>query len=99
MFAAWLLASLLIGSIAYFIEMEKVDDAVIALAATQANEFAQEGLDSEKYSIGDDLVVQVLVPLPSKAGGAACFFECVFVVDRNIIAQFRNQLWPTLGWC
>ena len=29
MFAAWLLASLLIGSIAYFIEMEKVDDAVI----------------------------------------------------------------------
>lgn len=42
-------------------------------------------------------MVQVLVPLPSKAGGSAGFFEGVFVVDRNIIAQFRKQLWHTLG--
>ena len=163
MFAAWLTASILIGGIAYFVEMEKIDEAVIALAATQAGEFVPEGLDTgklrpeelawlsaqaehfvkrnfvvieiydrhekrlleavnplyahienelkrykhqfprdssshyEKYSIGDDLVVQVLVPLPSKAGGSAGFFEGVFVVDRNTLLQFRNQLWRTLG--
>lgn len=161
--AAWLTASLLIGGTAYYVELEKIDSAVVALAATQANEFAPEGLDTgkrspeelaklseqaldfvkrnfvvieiydrnekrileavnprykyieeelkrfkhqfphdssshyEKYTIGEDLVVQVLVPLPSKAGGSAGFFEGVFIVDRNKIAQFRSQLWHTLG--
>lgn len=163
LFAAWLLASLLIGGVAYLVEMEKIDDAVIALAASQASAFAPEGLDTgkhnpeklaelsaqaenfvrrnfvvielydrqekrileainphyahiekeleryrhqfphdssshyEKYKIGDDLVVQILVPLPGKAGGAAGFFEGVFVVDRNTLVQFRQQLWRTLG--
>lgn len=163
LFTAWLLASLLIGGIAYYVELEKIDNAVVALAATQAGEFAPEGLDTgnrspeelarlsaqaekfvkrnfivieiydrhekrileavnpryahieeelkrfkhqfphdssnhyERYSIGEDTVVQVLVPLPSKAGGAAGFFEGVFIVDRATVEQFRSQLWHTLG--
>jgi hypothetical protein len=33
LFTAWLLASLLIGGIAYYVELEKIDNAVVALAA------------------------------------------------------------------
>jgi len=161
--AGWLIISLLIGGIAYYVELEKIDDAVVALAATQAGEFAPEGLDTgkrspeelaklsaqaeafvkrnfvvievydrnekrileavnphfshieeelkrfkhnfphdssshyEKYYIGEDTVVQVLVPLPSKGGGPAGFFEGVFVVDRAATEEFRRQLWHTLG--
>ena len=160
---AWLSVSLLIGGIAYYAESEKIDAAIVALAATQARDFIPEVLETgkhtpqevaalsaqaeefvkrnfvvieiydrdkkrvveavnpkyqhieealkkfkhqfpldnsshyEKYFIGEDTVVQVLVPLPGKAGGNAGFFEGVFVVDRNTIAQFRNQLWHTLG--
>ncbi len=161
--AAWLIVSVLIGGIAYYVEIEKIDDAIVALAATQASDFAPEGLETgrrspeelaklsaqaesfvrnnfvvieiydrdkkriveavnpkykhiedqlkqykhqfpldnthhyEKYFIGEDTVVQVLVPLPSKLGGNAGFFEGVFVVDRNTIEVFRKQLWHTLG--
>jgi hypothetical protein len=50
LFTAWLLASLLIGGIAYYVELEKIDNAVVALAATQAGEFAPEGLDTGNRS-------------------------------------------------
>ena len=161
--AAWLIVSVLIGGIAYYVESEKIDEAIVALAASQAKDFAPEGLDTgkhspeelaklsqqaesfvrhnfvvieiydrdkkriieavnpkyahienqlkqfkhqfpidnsshyEKYYIGEDTVVQVLVPLPSKLGGNTGFFEGVFVVDRDTLANFRNQLWHTLG--
>jgi HD-GYP domain-containing protein (c-di-GMP phosphodiesterase class II) len=161
--AAWLIVSFLIGGVAYYIETEKVDDAIVALAASQATEFAPEGLETgkrspaelaklsaqaesfvrnnfvvieiydreknriveavnpkyedienqlkkykhqfpldnthhyERYFIGEDTVVQVLVPLPSKLGGNAGFFEGVFVVDRNVLEDFSKQLWHTLG--
>jgi HD-GYP domain-containing protein (c-di-GMP phosphodiesterase class II) len=161
--AAWLIVSFLIGGIAYYIETEKIDDAIVALAASQATEFAPEGLETgkrspaelaklsaqaesfvrnnfvvieiydreknriveavnpkyehienqlkkykhqfpldnthhyERYFIGEDTVVQVLVPLPSKLGGNAGFFEGVFVVDRNVLEDFSKQLWHTLG--
>jgi HD-GYP domain-containing protein (c-di-GMP phosphodiesterase class II) len=160
---AWVIVSFLIGGIAYYIETEKIDEAIVALAASQATDFAPEGLDTgkhsqeelarlsgqaedfvrknfvvielydrdkkriieavnpkyehienqlkqykhkfpldnsnhyEKYFIGEDTVVQVLVPLPSKLGGNAGFFEGVFVVDRNTLEDFRRQLWHTLG--
>jgi hypothetical protein len=48
--AAWLIVSFLIGSVAYYIEAEKIDDAIVALAASQATEFAPEGLDTGKRS-------------------------------------------------
>ncbi len=160
---AWLAVSLLAGGLTYYIELEKIDDAVVELAASEARHFAPEGLDSgkrsteelrilrekasefvkrnfvvieiydrdekrflevvnpkyehietelkrfkhhfphdtsshyEKFVVGEDTVVQVLVPLPSKLGGNAGFFEGVFVVDRSTIAEFRTQLWRTLA--
>ena len=159
---SWLAVSLLGGGLAYYLEIEKIDDAVVALAAHQAEDFAPEGLDTgarsteelrilrekagefvkrnfvvieiydreekrilevvnpeyahietelkrfkhnfpydakhhyEKYTVGDDTVVQVLVPLPSKLGGNAGFFEGVFVVDRSTLASFNTQLWHLL---
>ena len=146
------------GGLVYFIEMEKIDDFVVTLAAQQAADFVPEGLDTgarsaeelrilrekagefvkrnfvviaiydreekrilevvnpqyvhietelkrfkhhfplearhhyEKYKVGEDTVVQVLVPLPSKLGGNAGFFEGVFVVDRATLASFNTQL-------
>jgi HD-GYP domain-containing protein (c-di-GMP phosphodiesterase class II) len=160
---AWLAVSLLAGGLSYYIELEKIDDAVVALAASEATHFAPEGLDTgtrsseelailrekaaefvkrnfvvieiydrdekrilevvnpqyehieaelkrfkhhfphdtknhyEKFMVGQDTVVQVLVPLPSKLGGKAGFFEGVFVVDRSTIAEFRTRLWRTLA--
>ncbi len=159
---AWVAVSVLAGGLTYYLEIEQIDDAVVALAANQAERFAPEGLDTghrtpeqlasleaqarefvtrnfviievydrhenrilevinpkfehiedalktvkhrfpldtsshyEKFIIGDDTVVQVLVPLPSKAGGQAGYFEGVFVVDPEMLRQFRDQLWRTL---
>ncbi len=160
---AWGLVSLLAGGTIYIIEIAKIDDAIVALAASQARHFAPEGLDTgdrsqeelatlrekaeefvkrnfvvievydeqekrlfevvnpvyehieaelkrfkhsfphdanphyEKYVVGEDTVVQVLVPLPSKRGGTAGFFEGVFIVDRSTISAFRDGLWRVLG--
>lgn len=160
--AAWFVLTLLVGGTTYFIQLEKVDDAVVALAAKYSADFAPEGLNTgtysgdelrqlqrkaeefvkshfvvievydrdknriletvnpayehieaelklfkhsfpldggahyEKFSVGDDMVVQVLVPLPSKRGGNAGFFEGVFVVDRDTLQAFRQNLWHTL---
>lgn len=160
---AWLAVSLFAGGLTYFIEIEKIDDAIVALAASEAEHFAPESLDTdtrsaeelnilrekagefvkrnfvvieiydreekrilevvnpkfehieaelkrfrhrfphdaqshyEKFIVGEDTVVQVLVPLPSKLGSNAGFFEGVFVVDRSTVADFRTQLWRTLA--
>ena len=160
---AWLAVSLLAGGLTYFIEIGKIDDAIVALAASEAEHFAPESLDTgarsaeelnilrekagefvkrnfvvieiydrdekrilevvnpkfehieaelkrfrhnfphdarshyEKFTVGEDTVVQVLVPLPSKLGGNAGFYEGVFVVDRSTVADFRTQLWRTLA--
>lgn len=160
---AWLAVSLFAGGLTYYLEIRKIDDAVVALAASEATHFAPEGLDTgrrsaeelrilrekarefvkrnfvvievydrdekrilevvnpqyeyieaelkrfkhrfphdarshyEKFVVGNDTVVQVLVPLPSKLGGQAGFFEGVFVVDRSTIADFRTRLWRTLA--
>ncbi len=161
--AAWLIVSFLIGGITYYLETEKIDEAIVALAASQAKDFAPEGLDTgkrspeelaklseqaetfvrhnfvvieiydrdkkrvieavnpkyeyiekqlkqfkhqfpldnashyEKHYFGDDTVVLVLVPLPSKLGGNAGYFEGVFVVDPDTIEAFRHQLWHNLS--
>ena len=160
---AWFVVSLLAGGLIYYIELEKIDDAVVALAANQATSFVPEGLDTgkrsaeelrilrekagefvkrnfvvievydrnekrilevvnpeyeqieaelkhfkhdfphdthshyEKFVIGAETVVQVLVPLPSKLGGQAGFFEGVFVVDRSTLAEYKTRLWRTLA--
>ena len=160
---AWLAVSLLAGGLTYYIELAKIDDAVVALAASQSRDFAPEGFDTgsrtaeelrilrekagefvkrnfvvievydreekrilevvnpqyghieaelkkfkhqfphdarshfEKFVVGEDTVVQVLVPLPGTHGGKAGFFEGVFVVDRSTLDEFRTRLWRTLG--
>lgn len=160
---AWVAVSLLVGGLTYYFELEQIDDAVVALAASQSTHFAPEGLKTgthtaeelrileqragefvkrnfvvievydrqeqrileavnpqyahieaelkrfkhsfphdthshyQKFVIGDDTVVQVLVPLPSKNGGNAGFFEGVFVVDRATLREFRDRLWRTLA--
>ena len=160
---AWITVSLLAGGLAYYIELEKIDAAVVALAANEATHFVPEGLENgersaedlrileqkasefvkrnfvvievydqnekrilevvnpqyeeieaklkqfkhnfphnadsryEKFMVGEDTVVQVLVPLPSKLDGQAGFFEGVFIVDRSTIAEFKTRLWRTLA--
>lgn len=160
---AWLAVSLLVGGLTYYIELEQIDDAVVALAASQSTHFAMEGLNADsnsaeelraleqrarefvsrnfvvieiydhqeqriieavnpeyahieealkqfkhsfprdtesyyqKFVIGEDTVVQVLVPLPGKTGGKAGFFEGVFIVDRQTLREFHHHLWRTLA--
>lgn len=160
---AWIAVSLLAGGLTYYVELERIDDAVVALAASQSTQFAPEGLDNgrrtpaelqalqakaadfvqrnfvvielydrheqrileavnpryehieeelkryrhsfphdakshyQKFTVGEDTVVQVLVPLPGRNGDQAGFFEGVFVVDRETLREFRNHLWHTLA--
>ncbi len=50
LFLAWLALSLVAGSAIYFYEIEKIDDAVVALAATEARRFAPDGIDTRNLS-------------------------------------------------
>ena len=47
---AWLAVSLFAGGLTYFIEIEKIDDAIVALAASEAEHFAPESLATETRS-------------------------------------------------
>ncbi|MGE5491510.1 MAG: HD-GYP domain-containing protein [Actinomycetota bacterium] len=161
--AAWLLVSVGIGAGVYYIETEKIDDYIVALAAAQASEFSAEGLDHgrhtpeelarlearaadfaqrnfvvielydarrkklveavnprhaaveeqlkqyahhfpddgrshyEKFDLAGQTVVQVLTPLKLKSGETAGYFEGVFVVDEETLANLRDQLLRTLA--
>jgi HD-GYP domain-containing protein (c-di-GMP phosphodiesterase class II) len=44
---AWILLSLLFGGIAYFLELEKIDDFVVALATSESERFAALGIPLE----------------------------------------------------
>jgi len=160
---AWLAVSALAGGIVYFVEISKIDDAVVALAANEARAFAPQGIGSasriteepallqemagelikrnfvvidiydreekllltmvnpryahleadlrqarralphdarnhyKKFSVGEDTVVQVVVPLPDKMAGTAGHFEGFFIVDGSTLLQFRTQLWRMLA--
>jgi HD-GYP domain-containing protein (c-di-GMP phosphodiesterase class II) len=45
--AAWIILSLLFGAVAYFIELEKIDDYVVALAASESDRFEALGIPLE----------------------------------------------------
>lgn len=100
---AWIAVSLLAGGVAYFVELEKTDTAIVALAASQSARFSPEGLDSAQHS------AEALRILQDKAGE---FVKRNFVVidlyDRqekhilqvvnpeyrdleNTLAQFPNK--------
>ena len=51
----------------------------------------------EKFVFGDDIAVQVLVPLFGKDGSNFGFFEGVFIVAPETLAELRTNLWRTLG--
>jgi putative nucleotidyltransferase with HDIG domain len=44
---AWILLSLLFGGIAYFLELEKIDDFVVALATSESSRFTELGISLE----------------------------------------------------
>jgi HD-GYP domain-containing protein (c-di-GMP phosphodiesterase class II) len=51
----------------------------------------------QKFTVGDETVVQVLVPLRTATGHDGGFFEGVFVVDRATVDELRSHVWRTLG--
>ncbi|MDP2811480.1 MAG: HD domain-containing protein [Rhodocyclaceae bacterium] len=46
----------------------------------------------EKFTVGNDTVLQVLVPLKDEAGHIAGFFEGVFLIDPDTIARLRREV-------
>jgi HD-GYP domain-containing protein (c-di-GMP phosphodiesterase class II) len=51
----------------------------------------------ERHHIGDQGVLQVLVPLKDAAGAAAGYFEGVFIIDPETIARLRRELAMSLA--
>ncbi|KAB2924421.1 MAG: HD domain-containing protein [Dechloromonas sp.] len=51
----------------------------------------------EKFVLGNDTVVQVLVPLRTEGGSNGGYFEGVFVVDPETLDELRSHVWRTLG--
>lgn len=161
--AAWVLVSVGVGLGVYYIETEKIDDYVVALASAEASQFSGEGLDDglrtpeqladlrqratdftrrnfvvieiygrdrqklveavnprhaaieealkayvhpfpiegrshyRKYYIFGETVVQVLVPLKEDSGEIAGYFEGVFVVGKETLANLESDLLRTLA--
>ena len=56
LFMAWLALSIVAGTSLYFYELEKIDDAIVALAAAEAKRFAPDGIDTRNMT-PDDLEV------------------------------------------
>lgn len=74
----WLAVSLLVGGLAYYIEQEKINDAVVALAASQSMPFALEDLDTGSRS------AEELKALEQKAGEfVKRSFVVIEVYDRH----------------
>ena len=46
----------------------------------------------ERFQVGEQTVLQVLVPLKEASGATAGFFEGVFVVDAETLARLRQEL-------
>lgn len=55
---AWIAASLLTGGAAYFIEREKADAAIIALATEQSTRFSPDALDSASHASDTSRILQ-----------------------------------------
>jgi HD-GYP domain-containing protein (c-di-GMP phosphodiesterase class II) len=51
----------------------------------------------QKFVVGAETVVQVLVPLRTAVGSDAGFFEGVFIVDHATLDELRSHVWRTLG--
>jgi HD-GYP domain-containing protein (c-di-GMP phosphodiesterase class II) len=51
----------------------------------------------ERYHVGDQAVLQVLVPLKDASGNAAGYFEGVFIIDPETLARLRQELAVSLA--
>lgn len=51
----------------------------------------------EKFVVGDQTVLQVLVPLKDAQGGIAGYFEGVFLIDPELLERLRHELLTTLA--
>jgi len=50
----------------------------------------------DKYSVGGQTVLQVLLPLKDVQGAVAGYFEGVFLIDPEIVARLRHEMVITL---
>lgn len=46
----------------------------------------------QRFTLGDDMVLQVVVPLRDKAQSIAGYFEGVFLIDRETLERLRGEL-------
>jgi putative nucleotidyltransferase with HDIG domain len=51
----------------------------------------------EKYRIGEDTVLQALVPLRDESGAVAGYFEGAFLIDKEVIDRLRHDVVVTLA--
>lgn len=81
--ASWIILSLLFGGVAYYIELEKIDDFVVALASSESERFAALGIPLENPDNGGSLTI-----LQEKAREfTRDNFVIIEIYDRN-----RNKL-------
>jgi HD-GYP domain-containing protein (c-di-GMP phosphodiesterase class II) len=68
-------------------------ESVEKALATYTHRFPNDGESHyEKFNIGGETLVQILVPLERKTGGNAGYFEAVFVIDKASLAQLQSNL-------
>lgn len=75
---------------------EKVDPRHVHIEAAlkqRAHKFPQDDQPHyQRFALGDDMVLQVMVPLQDEAQSIAGYFEGVFLIDRETLARLRGEL-------
>ncbi|MEW6164999.1 MAG: HD domain-containing phosphohydrolase [Pseudomonadota bacterium] len=72
---------------------EEIEDAL----KQYAHKFPQDDSPHyQRFSLGDDMVLQVMVPLHDADRAIAGYFEGVFLIDRATLDRLRGELLVTL---
>lgn len=59
----------------------------------QAHKFPQDDQPHyERFALGDEMVLQVMVPLKDETRSIAGYFEGVFLIDRETLERLRGEL-------
>ena len=76
--------------------VEKVNpryDAVEEILKQKVHQFPQDkDFHYQRFSVNDETVLQVLVPLKDKSGAIAGYFEGVFVIDQQALEELNRDL-------
>jgi HD-GYP domain-containing protein (c-di-GMP phosphodiesterase class II) len=76
--------------------VEKVNpryEAVEEILKQKAHQFPQDkDFHYQRFSVNDETVLQVLVPLKDKSGAIAGYFEGVFVIDQQALEELNRDL-------